>query len=148
MRALSDDPDDFSALTPGHLLIGSALNAVPEPSRATTPRNRLNRWEHLQQMRDHFWAKWAQEFLQELTPRPKCKARTNPLEIGTLCLIKNETTPPTKWPLARVVRVHPGDDGEVRVVTVRTATTELTRPAVKIVPLPTKQAANDAHREQ
>ncbi|KMQ86910.1 hypothetical protein RF55_13976 [Lasius niger] len=43
MRALSDDPDDFSALTPGHLLIDFALNAVPEPSRATTPRNRLSR---------------------------------------------------------------------------------------------------------
>ena len=40
-----------------------------------------------------------------------------------------------KWPLARVVEIHPGRDGKVRVVTVETAKGRYTRPIVKIVPL-------------
>ncbi|KMQ81953.1 hypothetical protein RF55_24678 [Lasius niger] len=91
-------------------------------------------------MRDHFWSRWSQEYLQGLILRPKWRSKANALEVGTLCLIKNEATPPTKWPLARITQVHPGDDGEVRVVTVRTATTELTRPSVKIIPLPARAA--------
>ncbi|XP_029679981.1 uncharacterized protein LOC115245695 [Formica exsecta] len=33
LHAVSDDPDDFTPLTPGHFLIGAPLLAVPEPSR-------------------------------------------------------------------------------------------------------------------
>lgn len=32
LQALTDDPEDTAALTPGHFLIGSAINAVPEPT--------------------------------------------------------------------------------------------------------------------
>ena len=48
--------------------------------------------------------------------RPDCK-----LQIGHLvhvCLCDEEPFP-TKWPLARVVTVHPGKDGLVRVITVK-----------------------------
>ncbi|XP_029168374.1 uncharacterized protein LOC114938560 [Nylanderia fulva] len=49
LQALSDDPDDTSALTPGHFIIGAPLLAVPEPSltgrvrtlRPTTGRDPL-----------------------------------------------------------------------------------------------------------
>ncbi|XP_011169987.1 uncharacterized protein LOC105202989 [Solenopsis invicta] len=54
LQALSDDPDDIAALTPGHFLVGSPLTAVPEPSLLELPANRLTRWQLLQQMRDHF----------------------------------------------------------------------------------------------
>ncbi|XP_029163433.1 uncharacterized protein LOC114934891 [Nylanderia fulva] len=32
LEALTDDPDDLRALTPGHFLVGSPLLAIPEPS--------------------------------------------------------------------------------------------------------------------
>jgi len=64
------------------------------------------------------------------------------LEVVRVCL-KGESTPPCRWPLARITRLHPGEDGQVRVVDVRTSVDELTRPVVKIVPLPTA-AATDA----
>ncbi|XP_011859087.1 PREDICTED: uncharacterized protein LOC105556601, partial [Vollenhovia emeryi] len=59
LQALSDDPEDLTALTPGHFLVGSALTAIPEPSLRDLPMNRLTRWQLLQQMRDHFWKRWA-----------------------------------------------------------------------------------------
>ncbi|KMQ87828.1 hypothetical protein RF55_12794 [Lasius niger] len=37
LEALIEDPDDTAALTPRHSLIGTALNAVPEPSLTMTP---------------------------------------------------------------------------------------------------------------
>ena len=40
---------------------------------------------------------------------------------------------PTKWPLARVDKIHPGCDGKVRVVTVERAKGRYTRPLVKLV---------------
>ena len=42
---------------------------------------------------------------------------------------------PTKWPLAKIIEVHPGKDGKVRVVTVKTAKGIYRRPVVKMVPL-------------
>ncbi|KAL6432033.1 hypothetical protein ACFW04_007459 [Cataglyphis niger] len=110
LQALSDDPDDLAALTPGHFLVGTALNALPEP--------------------------WSREYLHSLFQRPKWWASNKEIRIGRLCLIRSDNTPPTRWPLARIIAIQPGEDGQVRVVTVRTATSELTRPIVKIVLLP------------
>ncbi|XP_029162599.1 uncharacterized protein LOC114943090 [Nylanderia fulva] len=70
LQPLSDDPEDVAALTPGHFLIDSALSAVPEPSLKREP-SRLSRWQLLQQMRDHFWSRWASEYLHTLAHRPK-----------------------------------------------------------------------------
>jgi len=103
LQALSDDPDDLAALTPGHFLVGSALTAIPEPSLVDQPSNRLTHWRLLQQMRDHFWDRWAREYLHGLIHRPKWWKRSEDYKIGRLCLIRNEMTPPTRWPLARIV---------------------------------------------
>ncbi|XP_071653077.1 uncharacterized protein [Temnothorax longispinosus] len=136
LQALSDDPEDVAALTPGHFLIGTALIAVPEPSLSQAPTSHLARWQHLQQMRDHFWERWAHEYLQTLHERSKWRTKGTSCNSGDLCIIRSKTTPPCQWPLARITEVHPGEDGQVRVVTARTATTTLTRPVAKIIPLP------------
>lgn len=96
-------------------------------------------------MRDHFWDRWTKEYLQGLVARTKWKRDVSHYTSGQLCLLLNENTPPSKWPLARIIEVHPGDDGLVRVITVRTATSRLKRPITKLVLLPTdEQAIRDA----
>lgn len=90
---LSDDPEDISALTPGHFLVGSALNAVPEPSLSSEPSNRHTRWQLVQQIRDHFWDRWAKEYLQSLHPRQKwCKGETN-IRVGDLSPLSGGSSP-------------------------------------------------------
>lgn len=133
LQALNDDPEDLTALTPGHFLVGSALNAVPEPSLDESPTAHLSRWQHLQQMRDHFWSRWSRDYLHALAHRPKWLRKEEENRVGRLCLVRNETTPPNKWPLARVENHHPGSDGHVRVVDVRTATSSLKRLVSKLV---------------
>ncbi|XP_011259742.2 uncharacterized protein LOC105253409 [Camponotus floridanus] len=55
LQPLTDDPDDLTALTPGHFLIGAPFLAVPEPSLTAEKDTTLSRWQLLQKMRDHFW---------------------------------------------------------------------------------------------
>lgn len=71
LQAMSDDPEDLEALTLGHFLIGAPLVSVPEPSLAEVSINRLTRWSMLQQMRDHLWHRWSQEYVTSLLPRSK-----------------------------------------------------------------------------
>lgn len=87
-------------------------------------------------MRGHFWDLWSKEYLHSLIHRPKWNKICEQIDVGQLCLLKNEVTPSSKWPLARVERLHPGKDGHVRVVDIRTATSTLTRPVSKLVLLP------------
>ncbi|XP_025271330.1 uncharacterized protein LOC105254868 [Camponotus floridanus] len=112
------------------------LLALPESSLADEAPSKLSRWQLLQQMRDHFWQLWSQEYIHSMTSRPKWFKDNRPSEVGALCLIRSDITPPTQWSLARILKTHPGEDGVTRVVTVRTAASELVRPLTKIVLLP------------
>jgi hypothetical protein len=136
LQAFSDDPDDIAALTPGHFLIGEPLLAVPEPTLVERPDGALSRWQLVQKMRDHFWQRWSREYLHALATRSKWTKPITPPQVGSLCLLRSENTPPSRWPLGRIIQMHPGDDDVTRVVTIRTATSELTRPLVKLVLLP------------
>ena len=50
-----------------------------------------------------------------------------------------DNLPPGQWLMGRVVDVHPGKDGLVRVVTVKTANSIFERPIVKLLVLPIDQ---------
>ncbi|XP_070528258.1 uncharacterized protein [Cardiocondyla obscurior] len=139
LAAFSDDPADLAALTPGHFLIGEPLLALPEPSLSLEPSSRLSRWRLLQQIKDYFWDRWSREYLHSLAHRPKWTKQSEEIQVGRLCLLRSEATPPTRWPLARVVELIPGSDGPIRVVRVRTATNELIRPVNKLVLIPASE---------
>ena len=59
LTPLSEDPNDFISLTPGHFLVGTPLTAYPEPSLDEVPVNRLSRWQHIQLLRQYFWKRWT-----------------------------------------------------------------------------------------
>ncbi|KMQ88303.1 gag-pol polyprotein precursor [Lasius niger] len=134
--ALSEDPSDLTALTPGHFLIGTAITSIPEPSLCDVPEGRLSRWQLLRKMTESFWTRWSTEYLHQLQVSNKWFKTQPILKLGTLVLVKDERLPPSKWALARVIDVHPGADGLIRVATVRTQTSTLKRPLVKLCVLP------------
>ncbi|CAK9809236.1 hypothetical protein ANTQUA_LOCUS5949 [Anthophora quadrimaculata] len=45
LASLSDTLDDYECLTPGHFIIGSAINVNPDPSLLDLNENRLSRWQ-------------------------------------------------------------------------------------------------------
>ena len=59
--------------------------------------------------------------------------------MGQLVLIKDENQRPCDWPKGVIHEIHPGKDGKVRVVTVRTAKGLQQRSIVKLIPLPVEE---------
>lgn len=133
----SMDPHDFTALTPGHFLIGQPLLAVPEENITEVPMNRLTRWQLLRQMHQSFWKRWSQEYLNTLQVRQKWTSIQDNLKVDDLVIVEAPNQPPSVWRMGRITAVHPGPDGTVRVVTINTQEGEMKRPVVKVVKLPT-----------
>ncbi|XP_018359986.1 PREDICTED: uncharacterized protein LOC108759170 [Trachymyrmex cornetzi] len=136
IAALSDDPSDMSALTPGHFLIGRPMIAVSEESVFKINPDRLSCWQLVSSMREQFWRAWSHDYLLSLQTRTKWRDAAPNLEVGDLVIVKNPLLPPSKWELARIQQVHPGSDGLVRVVTIRTARSLLKRPITQLYKLP------------
>ncbi|XP_054257068.1 uncharacterized protein LOC128982054, partial [Macrosteles quadrilineatus] len=137
LTPLSGDPNDLESLTPGHFLTGGPLKSMVEPQYDETSCNRLRRWQLVQAFSQHIWTRWSQEYLHTLQHHSKWTSKTENLKIGDLVVIHEPNTPPLQWKLARITAVSPGADGIVRVVHLRTATGNFSRPTVKVSLLPT-----------
>ncbi|XP_055605651.1 uncharacterized protein LOC129753827 [Uranotaenia lowii] len=136
---LSEDPNDFEAITPSHFLIGSQLQALPHPDLKDVPENRLkNRYQVIQQKQQLFWYHWQTEYLKELQRQSTTNPQQVNLKIGQVMILQDDLLPPVRWPLVRIMELHPGADGVTRVVTIRTPTGAIfKRAVVKLCPLPT-----------
>lgn len=140
LYALSDDPSDMQAVTPGHALIGRPF-VVPPPIAAPPKSNysiiRVREEHH--KMLESFWKSWSSDYLSSLLPRKKwCKQIEN-IEIGQMVLMKDENLSPSKWLLGIVHEVLPSKDGLVRSVKIRTAKNKIfTRAVQKLCLLPVK----------
>ncbi|XP_058448664.1 uncharacterized protein LOC131428635 [Malaya genurostris] len=127
---ISTDPNDMQVLTPGHFLIGRALNALPEPDYTLIPENRLRMWERIQRCTQHFWQRWHHEYLTSLQKRYKWSKFTRNLAIGSIVLLQEESLPVLKWSIGRVLDVHPDESGIVRVASVRLPSGIVTRRSI------------------
>lgn len=131
----SADPEDVSALTPGHFLVGRPLVALAEPNLLDIADNRLTRWQLLQKITQHFWKRWSTEYLTTLQKRSKISGITN-IAHNMVVLVREDNLPPTQWLLGKIVDLRPGLDGVVRVVSIKTKNGIFQRPTVKICILP------------
>ncbi|GFS57781.1 integrase catalytic domain-containing protein [Trichonephila clavipes] len=127
------DIECISTLTPSHFLTGDVLLSVPEELPSTS--NNRDRWELLQNIKRGFLKKWSSDFLSSLQPRKKWQDTQPNLKEDDIVLIKGKG-PPGTWPMARVLQVHSGNDGLVRVATVKTQDSVFKRPVHKRRKLP------------
>ena len=121
LTPLSTNPNDLSALTPGHFLIGEPLTAQVDTS-ATHPITFLSkRWEHVSQLKHEFWRNWSTEYLHHLQEKRKWKTSSENVQEGQLVIIKEDNVPVMQWPLGRILKTYQGNDGKVRVVDLKTS---------------------------
>ena len=66
LTPMSEDPEELDVLTPGHFLIGTALNALPEDDITLKAENRLHKYQLLQQIVQRHWRRSKKEYLSEL----------------------------------------------------------------------------------
>ncbi|XP_026464924.1 uncharacterized protein LOC113367541 [Ctenocephalides felis] len=134
---LSSDPNDYDPLTPGHFLIGKSLTSTPDPSVLETLDNRLSRYQRLQKLVQHFWKRWHKEYVSELQARTKWQVQpSQSAEVGDMVVVREDNLPPLHWRLGRILDTHPGDDGLVRVVTIKTQNGVLKRAINRVCVLP------------
>ena len=63
---MSNDPNDFSPLTPGHFLIGDSMISLPQEDKFI---NSNQPFKLLQKMYQDFWKSWKRDYLTELQVR-------------------------------------------------------------------------------
>lgn len=126
--------DEPSPLTPNHFLLGRT-NATTCTSEFV-PRQLCDRrqWRVLCQLKNHFWKRWVQEYLPELTKRGK-RCEEVPLKIDDLVMICDANQMRGQWLRGRVVRVIVGSDGRVRTAEVKTKDGLVRRPITKLAVL-------------
>ncbi|XP_076661051.1 uncharacterized protein LOC143364796 [Halictus rubicundus] len=86
LTPLSSDPNDISALTPGHFLIGGSLTCITETDFSKSPSNRLSNWQHIQKVKQDFWTRWHKEYIHQLNLRHKWNKGSHNINIGTIVL--------------------------------------------------------------
>jgi hypothetical protein len=153
LTPMSTEPEDLSALTPAHFLVGRPLIAIPNPDLSHVPMNRLSRWQLVQHIVQSFWKAWTRDYLNVLQSRPKWNEPLPDLLPGTLVLLLDKASAFSvqKWKLGRVIAVNPGTDDKTRVCDIKVAIAEpnlknpkapavkfavYRRPVTKISPLP------------
>ncbi|CAG7826192.1 unnamed protein product, partial [Allacma fusca] len=107
----------------------------------------LSRWQLSQRITQHFWKRWASEYLTRLQHRPKWATAEANMQIGDLVLVKEEMRTPLQWKMGRIIDVHPGGDGLVRVATIRMADGSLKRPITKLCLLPLDRPPGESGSE-
>ncbi|XP_075157883.1 uncharacterized protein LOC142231149 [Haematobia irritans] len=141
LSPISEDPTELIPLTPGHLLRGAALIAVPE--EYSDNLTLINRWKRLKTLQIQFAKRWKTEYICELQKRHKWKSTQQNLKVDDFVIVKEDNLPPNEWCLGRVTNVFRGSDCNVRVAEIRTQNGTLIRPLVKLSQyLPFQNAAS------
>ncbi|XP_065356304.1 uncharacterized protein LOC135950702 [Calliphora vicina] len=134
ISAVSEDPSDITALTPGHFLRGAPLMTFPEQDCSNM--SVLNRWEKLKAIHHQFAQRWKTDYLKSQHKRYKWKTSCKNMQIGDLVIVMDDLLPPHEWNLGRIEKTFSGSDGNVRTADVRTASGVIKRPIVKLCYLP------------
>ena len=113
------DSEGISPLTPGHFLYFNSPRAYPIMPSLPTEIRRQKRWQHCQAVMHHFWTRWSQEYLQTLQSRTRWQQIQPNLQVGDIVIFKPKDHFTCRWPLAKVLKTYPGQDGLVRTVLIK-----------------------------
>ena len=114
-------------------MIGRSFTSFPLHDFSDVPSNRLSRWQQLTKMLTNTWKHWSDDYLQK---RQKWSTDHPNLMIGDVVLIKGDLFPPLQWNLGKIVKLFPGTDGNVTVVSVKSSRGEFRRSIHKLAKLP------------
>ena len=126
LTAEFSDPDSPQPITPMQLLTLKAKVVLPPPGVFNRPdMYGRKRWKRVQFLANQFWQRWRREYLQNLQTRRKWQSPRRNLQIGDIVIDKEGDLSRNQWPLARVTKTYPSDDGFVRKVEIEKATQDM-----------------------
>ncbi|CAB4006340.1 PREDICTED: uncharacterized protein LOC106817579 [Paramuricea clavata] len=141
-------------LTPAHLLSGRRILSLPdrhqenpddEDFQVDLSTNDLNkRVRYLNDIIEHFWRRWRNEYLVELRnahKSPKKTVEKSSVEVGDIVLVHDENHPRSFWRIGRIKElVNSTADGKsrgavVQVMSKKGKVTTLRRPLQLLYPM-------------
>ncbi|XP_041986153.1 uncharacterized protein LOC121738265 [Aricia agestis] len=140
--ALSEDPEDIDYLTPSHF-----LSSGPTLSIVESEKDERTRWKLTQKIFHDIWKRWQSEYLCQLQSRSKWTLSKPNIKVGDVVIIHEPNLPAGKWAMGRVTEVHPGNDGFVRVVSLKTKNGIMKRPITKLSILPVSENLEENRSE-
>jgi len=120
----------------GHFLTGDSLLAPP--ATEIEKLSLTERWRNYQFYGQQFLKLWRAEYLASLQQRPKLAQPRENLRVGEFVFDQGDRIPSNRWALGRIIKIHVGSDGLVRVATLKTQSGVIDRPIAKLYPLPVK----------
>ena len=123
----SNDPNDFSVLTPNDFVIKKFDNYAPGDFNESDDSSR-KKFRSVQYAGNVFWQRFAKEYITSLNQRTKWLKNRRNFEVGDLVLIYQNNTPRSHWPLGRITRLLPSKDSVVRSVEIKLPNSTVTRP--------------------
>ncbi|RXN11463.1 hypothetical protein ROHU_010601 [Labeo rohita] len=94
-------------------------------------------WKQVQNLASTFWDRWRKQYLSTLQPRKKWQVKRQDITEGSVVLMKDHQSKRNQWPLGRITRVFPSEDGRVRKVEIKVMDKEeskvFIRPVTEVV---------------
>lgn len=133
---VSSDLADPDPITPNLLLMGRRDSSLPQAVYGSSDLLGRRRWKHSQVLADHFWGQFTRKYLPSLQLRQKWRTATPDLAVGQVVMVVDPQLPRALWPIGRVTRVIPSNDGKIRAAEVDIKGNTYTRPVAKLIELP------------
>lgn len=136
-----ESPED-EALTPNHFLLGSSSGMKPPGVFDENGLVQRKNWRISQIIADRFWRRWVQEYLPTIARRTKWFEQVKSIKIGDVVMMFDDERR-NSWKRGRIIDTIEGSDGQVRTVTIQTATGVYKRPAARIAVLDVRREKED-----
>ena len=131
----SEHPGEPGPLTPAHFLMEQPLGIQIQDNlvRPLSAVELAEKYSARQLCLSRFWKIWKEQYITNLPPIVRSHKKGGTVVVGDIVLIRDEPlVSRLQWPLAKVVKVHPGADGKIRSVDVRTAKGIVCRPIQRL----------------
>ena len=134
--AVSDDPEDLTALTPNHFLLGRENASAPIMPSSERYHDLRKSFKTAKAYADMIWKRWTRQYLPQWNQRSKwSKEHLRHLKERELVWMVDYSVKRCEYKMGRVIKVFKGDDGVVRSSRVKMAHGEFNRPVAKCAPV-------------
>ncbi|GBL73950.1 hypothetical protein AVEN_230884-1 [Araneus ventricosus] len=130
-----DDLSEPSSLTPAHFLIGKRLLSLPVTRLSReeligSSNSLIKRYEHQQNLLNHFWYRWRKHYLPFLRSLNICPPTnvSSQFKVDDVVLVHGYRYPRNMWTMGKIIETHPGRDDKICSCLIKTANGNLRRP--------------------
>ncbi|GFX19883.1 integrase catalytic domain-containing protein [Trichonephila clavipes] len=137
---ISENPQELIPLTPAMFLIENRCSDTTDIDELNS-RDLRKRMKYRIKLLSDLRQRFRKEYLSELIQKQNDNRVREP-RIGEMVLIGNDNKKRLSWPIAKIIELIPGRDGEIRTVRLKTQHGTVIRPVQRIFPLEVQAIAN------